>query len=212
MLSRKHDTHEHHDTHDGDAVRGEHAAAVPASDRAVGHDRAHEEFGGVNVGAAFFGWLVAIGVTIILAGILSAIGSALQQEQNLTVDDATANAETVGIVAAIVLLLVLALAYYTGGYVAGRMSRFDGARQGVAVWVIGLVVTIAAALLGWIAGDQYNVLARINLPNIPVPTDTMSTAGIITALAVLVGTLLAAMAGGKVGRRYHAKVDAAQYR
>ena len=34
---------------------------------------------------------------------------------------------------------------YGGGYVAGRMARFDGGRQGFRVWLLGLLVTIAAA-------------------------------------------------------------------
>ena len=50
---------------------------------------------------------------------------------DVTQNDAERAANTVSLVAAIVLVAVLALAYYTGGYVAGRMSRFDGARQGL---------------------------------------------------------------------------------
>ena len=60
------------------------------------------------------------------------------------------------------------LAYYCGGYVAGRMSRFDGARQGIGVWVIALAVTVVLALAAVIAGDEYNVLERLDLPSLPV--------------------------------------------
>ena len=79
------------------------------------------------------------------------------------------------------LLAILLIAYYSGGYVAGRMSRFDGARQGLMVWVIGLLVTLLAAALGWIAGDQYNLLDRVDVPRIPIPTDEITLGGIITA-------------------------------
>ena len=99
------------------------------------------------------------------------------------------------------------LAYYAGGYVAGRMSRFDGTKQGIGVWVIGLLVTIIAIGLGAIFGTQYNILDRVQLPRIPVSTDDLSMGGIITAIAVLVLTLLAAMAGGAIGHRYHNRVD-----
>jgi hypothetical protein len=44
-----------------------------------------------------------------------------------------------------------------------------------------------------------------------VPTEALSWGGAITAAAVVLGTLLAAMAGGKVGQRYHSKVDRAAY-
>jgi hypothetical protein len=87
------------------------------------------------------------------------------------------------------------------------MSRFDGARQGVAAWLIGLVVTVLAVVLGWIAGDQYNVLDRVSLPRVPIPKSDFTLGGIIAVLAVLVGTILAAMLGGKVGTNYHRRVD-----
>jgi hypothetical protein len=50
---------------------------------------------------------------------------------------ATEQADTIGIAGGIAMLVVLGIAYFAGGYVAGRMARFDGARQGVAVWIIG---------------------------------------------------------------------------
>ena len=170
-------------------------------------ETAHEKYGGVNTGAAFFGWLVAVAMTILLTGIIGAVAAAVSREADVTQNDAERSANTIGLVAAIVLIAVLALAYYLGGYVAGRMSRFDGARQGLAVWVIGLVVTLIAVAIGWIFGDQYNVLDRVDLPRIPIPTDQASSGGIIAGLVVVVVTALAAMAGGKVGRRYHTKVD-----
>ncbi|MET1059971.1 MAG: YrzE family protein [Nocardioides sp.] len=170
-------------------------------------ETAHEKYGGVNTGAAFFGWLVAVAITILLSGIIGAVAAAVSDQADVTQNDAERAANTIGLVAAIVLVAVLALAYYTGGYVAGRMSRFDGARQGLAVWVIGLIVTLVAVAVGWVFGDQYNVLDRVDLPRIPIPTDQVSSGGIITGLVVVVVTALAAMAGGTVGRRYHAKVD-----
>jgi len=87
------------------------------------------------------------------------------------------------------------------------MSRFDGTKQGIGVWVIGLLVTILAIGLGAVFGSQYNILDRVQLPRIPVSTDDLSMGGIITAIAVLVLTLLAAMAGGAIGHRYHNRVD-----
>ena len=182
-----------------------------ARDEAVVRDDtyARDKFGGANLGAAFFGWLVAIGLTALLTGILAVIATAVGYDNNITLSDAQRAAGTVTLVTALVLLVVLLVAYYAGGYVAGRMSRFDGARQGLAVWVLGLVITLIAAAIGWIAGDQYNLLDRVNVPRIPIPTQNVTLAGIVTALVVLVGTLLAAMLGGAVGRRYHSRVDRA---
>jgi hypothetical protein len=170
-------------------------------------DDAYDKFGGGNAGAAFFGWLVATALAVLLTGLIGAVAAAVSDSQNLTQTDAERQAGTVGLASAIVLVVVLLIGYYAGGYVAGRMSRFDGARQGALVWVIGLLVTILAVAAGWIFGDKYNVLDRVDLPRIPIPHDALTTGGIVTGVIVLLGTLLAAMAGGKVGRHYHDRVD-----
>src|SRR3954465_15182133 len=91
--------------------------------------RQRDEYGGLNWGAAFFGWLVAIGVAVILLAILSAAGAAFGLT-DVTKSQAQANADTIGVVGGILLIAVLVVAYYCGGYVSGRMSRFDGGRQG----------------------------------------------------------------------------------
>jgi hypothetical protein len=174
------------------------------------HDgAAREKFGGMNLGAGFFGWLIAIAIAILLTSIVGAIATAVGSSSNVTQSQAQREAGTIGIVAASVLLLVLAIAYFTGGYVAGRMSRFDGGKQGLAVWLIGLVVTLLAIGIGAIFGAQYNIFDRVNLPRLPLGTDQLSWGGIITALAVIVLTLLAAMLGGMLGHRYHNRVDRA---
>ena len=172
-----------------------------------GTDETYEKFGGVNLGSAIFGWLVAIAVAVLLTGIVGAIAAAVGDSQNVTQNDAEREAGTVGLASAIVLLAVLLIGYYAGGYVAGRMSRFDGARQGAAVWVIGVIVTLIAVGVGWAFGAKYNVLDRVDLPRIPIPHDQMTTGGILTGIVLLAGTLLAAVAGGKVGQHYHTRVD-----
>ena len=172
-------------------------------------DAAREQFGGRNLGACFFGWLVAIGMAILLTGIIGAIAAAVSETASITQSDAEREAGSIGVGAAVVLLVVLTVGYYCGGYVAGRMSRFDGGRQGVGVWLIGLLVTVVAVGLGALFGSQYNVLDRVDLPSVPISGDEIGWGGAITAAAVVVVTLLAAMVGGKVGHRYHTRVDRA---
>lgn len=190
------------------AESGDRAATRSAEAQA----EAHERFGGINWGAAFFGWLVAIALAILLTSIVGAIAAAVGSNAEVTQTGVERQAGTIGITAGIVLLVVLAIAYFTGGYVAGRMSRFDGGRQGLGVWVIGLVVTILALGLGAAFGSEYNILDRVSLPRIPLSTEQLSWGGAITAVAVVLLTLLAAMVGGKVGRRYHDKVDRVAHR
>jgi magnesium-transporting ATPase (P-type) len=182
-------------------------SAVDRSD-----EDARDRFGGLNLGAAFFGWLIAIAVTVLLFAIVAAVLTAVGSQTSITQSEAERSAGTIGIAAGIVLLVVLAVAYYTGGYVAGRMSRYNGPRQGLGVWVIGVVLTVLAVVLGAVFGSKYNILNQVNLPRLPVSTDQLSTGGIVTAVAVVVLTLVAAMLGGFVGHRYHDRVDRAAHR
>lgn len=192
--------------------RGE-PTANRTPDRHEHDDRvARDKFGGANWGACFFGWLVAVALAILLTSIVGALAAAFGSTTEVSQSEAERQAGTIGVAAGIVLLLVLAIGYYAGGYVAGRMSRFDGARQGLGVWLIGLVVTIVAIGLGALFGNQYNLLDRVSLPRIPVATDQLGWGAAITAIAVLVLTLVAAMLGGKVGHRYHDRVDKVAYR
>jgi amino acid transporter len=172
--------------------------------------RQHEEFGGVSWSSAFFGWLVSVGIAAILVGLLSAAGAAFGFS-DVSDAEAEANAETIGIVGALLLLVVFGVAYYFGGYVSGRLSRFDGARQGLAVWGIGLAATILLAAAALVFGEEYNIYERLNLPRIPIDEGDLTLGAVIALVCVLLGTVVAAAVGGKAGERFHRKVDRAGY-
>lgn len=198
-----------------DRAGDERAASGPvARDRESVVAREKEEYGGIKLGSAFFGWLTATGTAVILTALAAAAGAALglsgTTDAQEVVDQATENAETIGIVGGIVLVVVLFVAYYCGGYVAGRMARFDGAKQGLAVWLWAVVIAIVLALLGLVAGSQYNVLSQLNtFPQIPVSASDLTTGGIIALVAAAVVSLVGAVLGGIAGMRFHRKVDRA---
>jgi hypothetical protein len=180
---------------------------------AAHHDTlARRRFGGTNWGACFFGWLVAVALTVLLTSVVGAVLAAVGSTAHITQSDAQRQAGTLGVATAVTLFVVLVIGYYAGGYVAGRMSRFDGARQGLGVWFIGLAVTLLAVALGAVFGHQYNLLDRVDLPRIPVSTEQLGWGALVTAIAVVVGTALAAVLGGAAGRRYHVRVDHAVLR
>ena len=156
---------------------------APAPARKDVLQRQRDEFGGFQWGADFFGWLVAVGLATLLTALLAATGAAVGLT-NTDTAEATENASTIGIVGGVLLLIVLLVAYYCGGYVAGRMARFNGPRQGIGVWLIGLLVTIALAVAGVLFGAEYNVLSGLNLPRIPVDEGSLTTAGLIALAAV----------------------------
>jgi hypothetical protein len=191
---------------DDDDDRGRDGAALGVEAGRTVRARQRAEFGGLNWGAAVFGWLVAVGLAALLTALLGAASVATGLTKT-SKDKAASNAETIGIGGGILLLLVLLIAYYAGGYVAGRMSRFDGARQGFGVWMLGLLVTIALAVAGVVLGSEYNILEQLNLPRIPVDEGDLTTGGIIALVAIVLGTLLAAVLGGKAGERYHKRID-----
>ena len=187
-----------------DDDRDQHRAVPTARDQ---YEHRHDEFGGIKGGAVFYGWLVAIALTILLIGIVGAIATAVGSSVDLTKARAELQAGTIGIISAVVVLIILMIGYFVGGYVAGRLARFDGGRQGMGVWALGLVVTIIAVVVGAVFGSDYDVFERVNLPSIPVPTDSLTWGGIITLAGVLVGTIISAVLGGKLGQRYHSKID-----
>jgi hypothetical protein len=147
-------------------------------------------------------------LTAILTGILAAAGAVLAVT-DVGRDVSNSKAETIGLAGAIALLVVLAIAYWFGGYAAGRMARFDGARQGIAVWLWGILAAATIAVLAAVGGSQYNVLDQLNLPRVPIDSGTLTTGGLLALLSSIAVTLFAAMLGGMAGERFHRKVDRA---
>jgi hypothetical protein len=184
--------------------------------REARHDvvkRQKESFGGFKFGAAFFGWLAAMGLAVILTALVSAIGAGIglganEGDVDAAAQGAAASADTVTLVGAIALAVVLLVSYYAGGYVAGRMARFSGAKQGLAVWIWAVVIAIVVAVVTAIAGAQFNVLGNVDaFPRIPVDEGTLTVTGIVTVVLVAVISLVGAVLGGLAGMHYHRKVD-----
>ncbi|MCC2660199.1 MAG: hypothetical protein K0R37_973 [Arthrobacter sp.] len=177
--------------------------------------REKEAFGGVKVGSAFFGWLAATGMAVLLTALVAAAGTAVGLATNPDVNSAIGQAasnQTVGLVGIIVLLVILFVSYYSGGYVAGRMARFNGAKQGMMVWIWALIAAVIVAVLGMIAGEQFNILAQLNsFPRIPVNEGQLTTTSIIAAVVVAAVALVGAVVGGMAGMRFHRKVDRAGF-
>ena len=167
-----------------------------------------ERFGGMKFGCSFFGWLTAVGTAVLLTALLTAAGAAVGLGQDVTTGQAAQNAQKIGLVGGIVLLVVILIAYFAGGYVAGRMARFNGFKQGLGVWLWSLIAAVVVAVLSLVAGSKSNILAGLNgFPQIPVSSGSMTTGGIIAAIVVVVAALVGALLGGVAGMRFHRRVD-----
>lgn len=177
-------------------------------------EREQDQFGGMKFGSAFFGWLTATGTAIILTALLAATGTAVGLGNHVdpaeVADAASENATTVGIVGGIILAVILLVAYFCGGYVAGRMARFNGVKQGVAVWLWAIIIAVVLAIVTAVAGSQFDVLGNLNsFPRIPVNEGDITAGSIVTAIVAAIVALGGAILGGLAGMRYHRRVDKA---
>jgi len=162
---------------------------------------------GFKFGAAFFGWLIAISMSVLLMAAVSAAALGTAEVLDYTTSDAKAQPGAASLTAAGVTIFMLVLAFYTGGYVAGRLARFDGGRQGFGVWMIAVLVAVLAGGAGWVLDNQYGVLDDFNRPDVALADNTLLLGSIAAAATLLILTLLAAIVGGKSGRRYHDRID-----
>jgi hypothetical protein len=199
---------------DPDPTPSSEGSHVAPTDRRAVVSREKERYGGIKWGSAFFGWLTATGTAVILTALLAAAGTAVGvatgTDAGEATGEATRQAETVSWVGGIALLVVLLLAYYCGGYVAGRMARFNGARQGVAVWIWAVAIAAVVAVIGALLGSEFDVLARLDgFPRIPVNEGDVTTGGLVAILVAAAAALVGALLGGLAGMRFHRNVDKA---
>ena len=166
--------------------------------------RQKAQFGGMKIGSCFFGWLTAAGTAVILTAAVAAVLGVVGME----LAPGTLDPNTAGIAAGIALLAIVFVAYLAGGYVAGRMARFNGITQGIGVWLWAIVIAVVAVILGVVAGRQLDLSNQaIGLPQIPTDPSVLTTQGIITLVAVLIVSLVGAIVGGLAGMRFHRRVD-----
>lgn len=186
---------------------------IPVADRRTVLEREKERFGGIKIGSAFFGWLSATGMAVILTALVAAAGAGvgLVSSASELTDAAQSNgisAEEIGWAGVVLVLAVVLVAYFSGGYVAGRMARFDGAKQGLGVVAWSIVVSVVVAVLGAVAGSQYDVLDQVNaFPRIPGSLSDLSVQAVVVLVGVVVAAVVGAIAGGLAGMAYHRRVD-----
>jgi magnesium-transporting ATPase (P-type) len=159
--------------------------------------------GGIRWGSAFFGWVTAMGMVALLSAFATAAGAA---SGLVTPNLDPAAVQTMGLTGALVLLAIIFVGYYCGGYVAGRMARFTGARQGVAVWLWTLFVAVLGAVIATVTGAVAS-LRFDEMIRLPLNGGVLSAGGAALAVGVMVVTLVGAVLGGLAGMRYHRKVD-----
>jgi len=182
---------------------------TPLTDRASVVAREKEAFGGVKIGSAFFGWLTATGTAVLMTALIAAAGTAIGVASGAASSSSAQTPSAVGVRADIAVVVVMVVAYFCGGYVAGRMARFNGIQQGVAVWAWGVIVALVVAALAAVAGNRFDLLATLNgFPRLSTNQADLGHAALAAVLAVI-AALVGAVFGGLAGMRFHRRVDRA---
>jgi hypothetical protein len=179
--------------------------------------RQKQEFAGINFAAGFFGWLAAAGLAGILYLIAGGIAAASGLAQPSVVTGSASTVKSLGsafdthtlqITAIVVFLVVLLVSYFVGGFVASRMARFSGLKQGLAVWLWGLFASIIVGVVGVVLASQSTTISSLtsstrgfDAASLITPTSLIGE-GLIVVLSIG-GALL----GGLAGQSFHRRVD-----
>ncbi len=165
-------------------------------------DRLRDMYGGVDWFASFLGFVFALVAGAIFSAVAGVVLAPLGFSPNLFGSIGAA------VITGLVLLGVLIfLTYFFGGYVAGRLARFDGGRNGamLLVWTFLTVILLALA-----AGVFSGFLPGGFMDTILSALDGLSRAGVVGIVVVVAALLLALLGGilgGRLGSRYHAEID-----
>src|SRR5215211_2123579 len=175
-------------------------------------DRLRDMYGGVDWLASFLGLVFAI----VLGSVFSAVAGFVLGPFGITPDLSGGQIGASLITGLALLGVLIFLTFFFGGYVAGRLARFDGGRNGamVLVWmfIVVVILALAAAIFsGFLPAGMAEGIA--NLLNRIFSTATnlagAGVVGLVTAAAALLLALLGGSLGGRLGSRYHTEIDRA---
>jgi hypothetical protein len=175
-------------------------------------DRLRDMYGGVDWLASFLGFVFAV----VLAAVFSAIAGLVLVPFGFPPDLSGGKIGTSAITGLGVLGVLIFLTFFFGGYVAGRLARFDGGRNGAMVLVWTFIVVLIFALVVVVFSDYLPAGAAAGASNIAhgaaSTAGNLAGAGVIgiaTAVAALLLGLLGGFLGGRLGSRYHTEIDRA---
>jgi MFS family permease len=173
------------------------------ADPYAGIAAAHERFGGIDIPASLVGMLTALSTTLILAGLIGAAVGAVGYQTGLEQNADAGEVSTASLIGGVAVLFV---AYLIGGWAAGRIARYDGARNGFATGIWTLVLGAILAGLGAWLGSEYDVFRNVELPQW-FESDALTTVALISGIAAIAAMFAGGILGGLWGERYHRRAD-----
>ena len=156
--------------------------------------------------AVFFGLLAAFGMACLLVGMV--LGGLVAAGTSDFGNTAASQFDRLSSAGGAIVVAIVALSYLTGGYVAARMARFDGWRQGLGVWLLTVLIVLAVAISAWVGGGHLNPADSISLPADPIHAGPLDNGWIAGGICAVVA-LICAIVGGVLGERFHRAVDRA---
>jgi hypothetical protein len=123
---------------------------------------AGERRGSVELKASVFGACVALVTLLVLAAVsVATVGPVAPSQPHLEGDDTSA----FWISSWIASVFTLLISFLAGGFAAARIARFHQPANGVAATGLAAGLMALFALLGLLLGSEYDLFARLNLPN-----------------------------------------------
>jgi hypothetical protein len=175
-------------------------------------NRLRDMYGGVDWLASFLGLVF----TVVLGAVFSAIAGLVLVPFGFPPDLGAGQIGASVITGLALLGILIFLTYFFGGYVAGRLARFDGGRNGAMVLVWTFIVVLILALIAVVFSGFLPAGAAEGVGNlVDGVASTVSglasagVVGIIAAVAAILIALLGGFLGGRMGSRYHAEIDRA---
>jgi len=175
-------------------------------------DRLRDMYGGVDWLASFLGFVFSVVIALVFSTVAGLVLVPFGFPPEISGGQIGASVLT-GLA---VLGVLIFLTYFFGGYVAGRLARFDGGRNGAMVLAWTLIVALILALVTVVFSGFLPAGAAEGIRNLAQGTASAvgslagaGVAGIAVAVAALLLALLGGFFGGRLGSRYHTEIDRA---
>ena len=174
-------------------------------------DRLRDMYGGVDWLASFLGF-----VFVLVAGaLLSLVAGLVLVPLGISPDLAGAELGAAAITGLVLVAILVFLTYFFGGYVAGRLARFDGGRNGamlllwtgVTVLILALVNAVLSGFLPARVSEDIGNLVQNNVLSTIGGLSQLGVAGVLIFAGALLVALLGGFLGGRLGSRYHTEID-----
>jgi hypothetical protein len=175
-------------------------------------DRLRDMYGGVDWLASFIGFVFSVVIALVFSTVAGLVLVPLGFPPEISGGQLGASVLT-GLA---VLGVLIFLTYFFGGYVAGRLARFDGGRNGAMVLAWTVLVNLILALVTLVFSGFLPTGAAEGIRNLAQGTASAvgslagaGVAGIVVAVAAVLLALLGGFFGGRLGSRYHTEIDRA---